>query len=88
MVAVTLLANISADWEKIGLALNVSRNDLKSLRQKNIDETIKLSEVIAKWMETESSPVTWETVISAIEGPIVNNKQKAKEIRDYLYTQH
>ena len=88
MVAVTLLANISADWEKIGLALNVSRNDLKSLRQKNIDETIKLSEVIAKWMETESSPVTWETLISAIEGPIVNKKQKGKEIRDYLYTQH
>ena len=87
-VAVTLLANISADWEKIGLALGVSQNDLKGLQQENIDKTVKLSRVIAKWMETESTPVSWETLISAIEGPIVNNKQKAKEIRDYLYTQH
>ena len=87
--AVSLLTNISADWEKIGLALNVSRNDLKSLRRENIDQTIKLSEVIAKWMETKSSsPVSWETLISAIKGPIVKNKQKAKEIRDYLYSQH
>ena len=87
--ALTLLADISADWEKIGIALNISQNDLKGLQQENIDKTVKLSRLIAKWMETESlSPVSWETLISAIEGPIVNNKKKAKKIRKYLYSQH
>ena len=83
-----MLADISADWEVIGIALGVTQNDLKGFQQENIDKTVKLSRVIAKWMKTESTPVSWETLISAIEGPIVNNKQKAKEIRDYLYTQH
>ena len=83
------MTNISADWEVIGIALNVSQNDLKGFQQESIDKTVKLSRVIAKWMETESSsPVSWETLISAIEGPIVNNKKKAKEIRDYLYSQY
>ena len=86
--ALSVLADISANWEVIGIALGVSQNDLKGLQHENIDKTVKLSRVIAKWMETESTPVSWETLISAIEGPIVNNKQKAEEIRNYLYTQH
>ena len=86
--ALSVLADISAKWEVIGIALGVSQNDLKGLQQENIDKTVKLARVIAKWMETESTPVSWETLISAIEGPIVNNKQKAKEIRDYLNSQH
>ena len=86
--AVTLLADISANWELIGIALGVLQNDLKGLQQENIDKKVKLSRVIAKWMETESTPVSWETLISAIEGPIVENKKKAKEIRDHLNSQH
>ena len=47
---------------------------------------IKLDEVINEWMKKAqpSSPVTWETMINAIEGLIVNEKKTADEIRDYL----
>ena len=86
--ALSQLADISAKWEEIGLALKVSRNELDDLQRDHSSKTIKLSKVITLWIESESSPVSWETVISAIEGPIVNNKQKAKEIHDYLCTQH
>ena len=86
--ALSVLADISAKWEEIGSALNISRNELDGLQHANSSTKMNFSRVIAKWMETESTPVTWETLISAIEGPIVDNKQKAKEIRDYLYTQH
>ena len=48
------------------------------------DPIIKLSNVIRKWMYSQSSPVIWKTVISTIEGPIVNDKRKADKIRDYL----
>ena len=83
------MTNISADWEVIGIALNISQNDLKGLRQENTNITVKLAQVINLWIESESlSPVSWKTLISAIEGPIVNKKKKAKEIRNRLYSQH
>ena len=85
--ALSQLADISAKWKEIGLALKVSRNELDGL-QRDHSSIIKLSEVITLWIESESSPVSWETLITAIEGGIVKNKKKAKEIRDYLYSQH
>ena len=86
--ALTLLTNISVNWEEIGVALDISQNDLIGLRQDNISNTIRLSRVIALWIQSESSsPVSWETLISAVEGPIVNNKKKAEEIRNFLYRQ-
>ena len=81
------MTNISANWEEIGVALDVSQNDLNGLQQDNITNTIRLSRVIALWIQSESSTVSWETLISAIEGPIVNNKKKANEMRNFLYRQ-
>ena len=79
-----ILSNISARWHHIGLALGVNSNDLENIETDAQDHTIKLSKVIEKWITTQSSPVSWKTLISAIEGPIVNDKQKATEIRHYL----
>ena len=83
----SLLADISSNWEEIGLALDVSKNDLKGLKQDRSSNTIKLSEVIDLWAQSQTSTFSWETLISAIEGPIINNKKKAEEIRNYLYGQ-
>ena len=80
-----LLANMDNRWNEIGIALDVRENVLDGLRQRQGSDTVKLSEVINSWMTTKStSPITWETVISAIEGPVVQNKQRAMEIREYL----
>ena len=80
-----LLANISNEWHCIGLALKVCSNELDTLsRAVQHDDKIKLSKVIQIWINTQSSPVIWETVIFAIGGPIVNNKSKVDEILEYL----
>ena len=79
-----LLADMKNSWQDIGLALRVPSDYLNGLSRSHNTLTFKLSEVIRKWMVSQSSPVTWKTVISAIEGPIVSNKRKADEIRDYL----
>ena len=80
-----LLANISSKWDCIGLAFNVHTNELDSLsRAVQYDDKTKLSKVIQIWINTQSSPVIWETVISAIGGPIVDNKSKVDEILEYL----
>lgn len=80
-----LLANISSKWYSIGLAFKVHTNELDSLsKDVQYENTAKLSKVIQSWIDTQSSPVIWETVISVIGGPIVKNQKKANEIRDYI----
>ena len=79
-----LLADMENSWQLIGLALGVSCDSLDGLSRSHETSMTKLSKVISEWMNSHSSPVTWETMISTIEGPIVNNKKKAVEIRHYL----
>ena len=79
-----LLANIDSDWFRIGTALNVSHNTLEGFRQNSENNTVRLTNVIHSWVTTQSSPVTWQTVIDAIGGNIVNNRAKADEIREHL----
>ena len=73
-------------WYEIGLALRVHDNILKGLQRQGEAKSnvLKLNEVIDNWIITKSSSVTWDTLITAIEGPFVNNVQKANEIRKYL----
>ena len=83
-VLLNLLADISNKWYDIGLGFNVSHNNLESLKKEPESYVTKLSKAIECWISTQSSPVTWKTVISVIEGPIVNNKKKANEIRKHI----
>ena len=79
-----LLADIDHQWFVLGSALNVSYNILNGLKSSQDENKVKLIQVIHTWLTTQPSPVTWETVISAIEGKIVGNLVKANEIRDCL----
>ena len=80
-----LLADISNLWCEIGLSLKVSHSFLDGLKRSSESNTIKLSEVIHSWLTT-SQPhfITWETVIDAMKGPIVNNIMKANMLHHHL----
>ena len=80
----TLLADLSARWKTIGLALRVKSNTLDGLSLSLQPNSDKLADVIEDWISTKSSPVTWETLINAIEGPLLQHKAKADEIRAHL----
>ena len=79
-----LLADVKDKWYEIGLSLKISDYVLNWLTSEKIDNIIKPDRVLQSWIATKSSPVTWDTVITAIEGCLVNNVQKAKEIHEYL----
>ena len=79
---INLLADISNLWHEIGLSLNVPHNILDGLKRSQESDAIKLSEVIHSWLTTTES--SWETVIDAIKGPIVNHVIKANEIHQHL----
>ena len=79
-----LLADIDDKWYEIGLSLKVGDNILNSLTSETRKNVIKLNQILQSWITTKSSPVTWDTVITAMKGPFVNNVQKAEEIIEYL----
>ena len=62
----------------------MGRSVLGSCTHSYEDDGNKLSTVIESWVDTMVTDVTWETVIAAIEGPIVNNKSTAMKIHDFL----
>ena len=82
-----LLADISAEWREVGQALKITYNDLEGLARSLKSDKIKLGDVIHKWITSQPSPVTWNTVITAIEEGI-KNKKKGNEIRRHLGLQH
>ena len=83
LLLINLLADIEHKWYEIGCALQVQQDVLETLQHNNL---LNLSDVIRIWKDTQPSPITWETVIDAIEGPIVNDKKTADEIRQYHST--
>ena len=78
------LADIRTRWRVIGLGLRLPTYVLEIIQKDGITDENKLLMVINRWKESQSSPFTWETVIATIEGPPVNNRKKANEIRNYL----
>ena len=79
-----LLTDIKYEWKKIGWALEVGRGVLGSCTQSNEEDGNKLATVLESWVDTMVTDVTWETVIAAVEGPIVNHKSTAMSICDFL----
>ena len=81
-----LLVDISDKWYDIGLSLQVRRSVLDNLKHNQRDNDDKLFVVINNFLTSQSSLVNWETVITAIESPTVNDKETADLIHQYLST--
>ena len=39
----------------------------------------KLAKILQIWMDTESSPVTWENIIKVVESDLVGKKVKLRQ---------
>ena len=79
-----LLFDIRDKWYDIGLSLQVRRNVLDDLKYSQMDDFGKLRVVNDNLLTSHSSSVDWKTVINAIESSIVNDKETADLIRQYL----
>ena len=84
----TQLAFINSQWRNIGQGLGVSFNDLEGLAQRNDSDQTRLEHVIQKWFDMngqgEGAPVTWNTILDVVKGPLVQNTTQAMRIHDYL----
>ena len=82
------LASIDAKWFRIGEGLGVSYGFLQAIGRANLSNQVILEQVIERWLELdgegESAPVTWNTILNVIKGPLVQRKDLAMEIYEYL----
>lgn len=75
----------SVEWYNIARELNVSLNYRKQLmRDATMKDSDKLEEVLDKWIETESVPVTWSSLIEALEA--IELRGLAREVKELLKT--
>ena len=82
--AVSVLMSIKDQWFMIGTALEVSPADLNSLNiSRNLEEK-NLAIMISIWIQKKSKEATWEALLEAIEGPMVEGRQVGDDIRDFL----
>ena len=79
-----LLVSQASKWNEIGLALKVPRDFRRGLQQDSYSNTIKLEEVIAKWIESRCSEVSWDHLITVLQGEQLDMAAVAKKVEDFL----
>ena len=69
------LQKVSHKWDDIGRELGVPLSYRKGLRMVGASSTNdgKLEEVLDKWIESKSTPVSWETVTDMLRKLDLNN---------------
>ena len=82
--AVEVLMPIKNKWYIIGVALEVSSADLESLKDSNNPVEVNLANMIGKWLDRHAKEATWEVLLKAVEGKIVDSRQTGQKIRDFL----
>ena len=76
-----LLNKVSADWENIGVMLNVKEGELRNIKS-NYDESEQcFREMLRRWLNQVEPPPTWSAVIEAIEC-VTRYKSLAEELRN------
>ena len=79
---VELLAKYGHQYKSFATALGVGIIFADGLEG---DKVTKLTKVIAKWMSTQCSPVTWRTIIKVVESKTLGeNMALASEIKEWL----
>ena len=82
--AVELLVPIKNKWYIIGTSLGVCSADLDNLKESNNSVEVNLAKMIGKWLDEYAEKATWEVLLKAVEGKIVNSQLTGQKIREFL----
>ena len=82
--AIEVLVPIKDRWYIIGVVLEVSPADLDNLKESNNSVEVNLSAMISKWLDQYAEKATWEVLLKAVEGKIVDSQQTGQKIREFL----
>ena len=82
-----LLAEVQDRWFVIGEMLKVDNTNLRRLHQSNLPDSEKLADTLQHWIDSVSSPVTWDTIVEVLRTDYINLPRVADKIEDKLSTQ-
>ena len=71
-------------WYMIGTTLEVSSGDLDSIKCNNNPVDEKLASMISTWLDRYGKKATWEVLLEAVEGKIIDSQQTGQKIREFL----
>ena len=74
-----LLSKVSADWEDIGLTLELEQGQLSAIKSDHHESNKCFREMLKLWLKQVDPPPTWSAIIEAIR--ILQYKPLAEELR-------
>ena len=74
-----LLNKVSADWEDIGLALDLEQGQLSAIRSDHRESNKCFREMLKLWLKQIEPPPTWSAIIDAIR--ILQHESLAEVLR-------
>ena len=72
------------EYKELAIALGVDHTFVEGLKY-NDKDIINLDKIIQQWIQTQCSPMTWDTIIESVESVIFGkNLERGKKIRNWL----
>ena len=78
------LVQIAAEWEAIGLALDIPPGDMSTIEKDKDTVKSRLLEVIAAWLTGKGGARTWGFLCKALRDPLVGRS----DIADIIEEEH
>jgi hypothetical protein len=75
-----LLSKVSADWEDIGLALDLNEGQLRAIGSDHHESDKCFREMLKLWLRQVEPPPTWSAIVEAID-IFPRYKSLAEELR-------
>lgn len=77
------LSTVAIKWFGIGIQLKIEHSTLKNIESDHRSQTRCLSEMLQCWFNNDVD-LKWDTILDALESPLVNEKKLAGKIRQDL----
>ena len=74
-----LSSKVSANWEYIGLVLELEQGDLSAIKSDHQDSKKCFWEMLKLWLKQANPPPTWSAIIEAID--VLEYKQLAENLK-------
>ena len=74
-----LLSKVSADWEDIGITLDLEQGQLNAIKSDHQQSMKCFKEMLKLWLKQVDPPPTWSAIIEAMN--VLGYKSLAEELR-------
>ena len=80
------MAPVKHKYHLIGIQLGVQDDMIKQIEEDHTGCDRRFSEVLSKWLNRNGDPISWDSVVSAVESPSVADKKLGETLREKYIT--